>query len=125
MPLFQSSVLNKYLALQDKELLSAKYADFKTYFLNATIQQNILAQKEEQFQVGFLRELFVKVLGYTINPEPSFNLTTELKNIKDAKKADGAIIDNEKVLAVIELKGTDTTNLTKIEQQAFGFKKQN
>jgi Eco57I restriction-modification methylase/TaqI-like C-terminal specificity domain len=122
MPLYQSSVLNKYLALQDKEELSAKYAAFKTYFLNATIQQNILAQKEEQFQEGFLRELFVKVLGYTINPEPDFNLTTELKNIKDAKKADGAILNNEKVLAIIELKGTDTTNLTKIEQQAFGYK---
>ena len=35
---------------------------------------------------GFLRELFVKILGYTLNPEPNFNLTTELKNEKGAKK---------------------------------------
>ena len=27
-------------------------------------QKNILQSKEEQFQEGFLRELFVKVLGY-------------------------------------------------------------
>ncbi|MFM2385956.1 MAG: hypothetical protein RL660_713 [Bacteroidota bacterium] len=122
MALFQTSVLNKYLAAQQQEVLVAQYNVFRAYFHNTTIQANILAQKEEQFQEGFLRELFVKVLGYTINPEPNFNLTTELKNIKDAKKADGAIIDNEKVLAVIELKGTDTTNLTKIELQAFGYK---
>lgn len=122
MALFQTSVLQKYLAEQDNDLLLAQYNIFISYFLNPTIQNNIIAQKEEQFQEGFLRELFVKVLGYTINPEPDFNLTTELKNIKDAKKADGAIIDKEKVLAVIELKGTDTTNLTKIEQQAFNYK---
>lgn len=122
MALFQTSVLNKYLAEQDKDFLLAQYNIYKNYFLNPTIQNNIIAQKEEQFQEGFLRELFVKVLGYTINPEPDFNLTTELKNIKDAKKADGAIVNSEKVLAVIELKGTDTTNLTKIEQQAFNYK---
>ena len=79
MPLFQKSVLQKYLNQQDENLLEVQYGIFKTYFLNATIQQNIIAQKEEQFQEGFLRELFVKVLGYTINPEPNFNLTTELK----------------------------------------------
>ena len=122
MALFQTSVLNKYLTDQYKDFLLVQYNIFKSYFLNPTIQNNIIAQKEEQFQEGFLRELFVKVLGYTINPEPDFNLTTELKNIKDAKKADGAIINQEKVLAVIELKGTDTTNLTKIEQQAFNYK---
>ncbi|MDP3434340.1 MAG: N-6 DNA methylase, partial [Bacteroidota bacterium] len=50
------------------------------------------------------------------------NLTTEYKNIKDSKKADGAIIINESVKAVIELKGTNTTDLSKIESQAFGYK---
>ncbi len=122
MPLFQTSVLNKYLAEQDKPLLEQQYALYRSYFLNATIQKNIIASKEEEFQEGFLRELFVKILGYTINPEPDFNLKTELKNIKDSKKADGAIVDGEKVLAIIELKGTDTINLNQIEIQAFGYK---
>jgi hypothetical protein len=122
MPLFQTSVLNKYLAEQDKPLLEQQYALYRSYFLNATIQKNIIASKEEEFQEGFLRELFVKVLGYTINPEPDYNLKTELKNVKDSKKADGAIVDGEKVLAIIELKGTDTINLNQIEIQAFGYK---
>jgi hypothetical protein len=130
MPLFQTSVLNKYLAEQDKQLLEQQYALYRSYFLNATIQKNIIASKEEEFQEGFLRELFVKVLGYTINPEPDFNLKTELKNVKDSKKADGAILapslserdGMRPVLAIIELKGTDTINLNQIEIQAFGYK---
>ena len=122
MSLFQKSVLNKYLSDQDSLLIESKYAIFKSYFFNTIKQQNIIKSKEEQFQEGFLRDLFVNVLGYIINPEPEYNLKTELKNIKDTKKADGAIIDNENVLAVIELKGTKTSNLDKIEIQAFNYK---
>ena len=122
MSLFQVSVLNKYLAEQDKALLENQYALFKVYFLDSRIQKNIIASKEEEFQEGFLRELFVKIFGYTINPEPNYNLRTELKNVKDSKKADGAIVDNDRVLGVIELKSTDTTNLSKIEIQAFSYK---
>lgn len=61
-------------------------------------------------------------MGYTKNPAPNFNITTEYKNVKDSKKADGAIIINEVVKAVIELKGTHTTDLSKVENQAFGYK---
>src|SRR5690606_38830152 len=64
----------------------------------------------------------VNVFGYVKNPTPDFNLTTELKNIKDSKKTDGAILKAEKALAVIELKGTNTTDLSKVETQAFGYK---
>jgi hypothetical protein len=92
------------------------------HFSNPTIQENIRNSKEEQFQEGFLRELFVNILGYTLNPNPDFNLTTEYKNVKDSKKADGAIIINGLVKAVIELKGTDTTDLGRVESQAFGYK---
>jgi hypothetical protein len=49
MPLFQTSVLNKYLAEQDKQLLEQQYALYRSYFLNATIQKNIIASKEEEF----------------------------------------------------------------------------
>mgnify|MGYP000280052784 CR=1 FL=1 len=122
MPIFQNTVVTKYLKSQDKSKIESKWELFKAYFQNLEIQENIRNSKEEQFQEGFLRELFVKVLGYTLNPEPNFNLTTELKNVKDSKKADGAIIINDDVKAVIELKGTNTTDLGKIETQAFGYK---
>jgi len=122
MPLYQNTAGYKYLKSQNKESITQKWVLFKAYFHNLEIQENIRNSKEEQFQEGFLRELFVKILGYTLNPEPNFNLTTELKNVKDSKKADGAIIINDDVKAVIELKGTNTTDLSKIETQAFGYK---
>ncbi len=122
MPLFQNTVQQKYLKQLNPEFLHSKYLEFKTYFGNPDIQENIRNSKEEQFQEGFLRELFVNILGYTLNPTPDFNLTTEYKNIKDSKKADGAILINNSVKAVIELKGTNTTDLDKIEAQAFGYK---
>ncbi|TRX26704.1 N-6 DNA methylase [Flavobacterium franklandianum] len=122
MPLFQKSVIAKYLKTQDKTILSNQWTDFKNHFHNPTIQENIRNSKEEQYQEGFLRDLFVKILGYSLNPDANFNLTTEYKNVKDSKKADGAIIIEEKVRAVIELKGTNTTDLGKIETQAFGYK---
>lgn len=122
MSLFQKSVEQKYLKQLDSRLIETKYNEFKAYFGNPEIQDNIRNSKEEQFQEGFLRELFVKILGYTLNPSPNFNLTTEYKNIKDSKKADGAIIVGDAVKAVIELKGTNTMDLGKIEAQAFGYK---
>jgi len=122
MSLFQSSVLKKHLAAQDQDSIASAFETYKAYFLDRTIQENIRNSKEEQFQEGFLRELFVNILGYTINPNPEFNLTTELKNIKDAKKTDGAVLKDGKALAVIELKGTDTKDLDKVTDQAFNYK---
>ncbi|MBN2747799.1 MAG: hypothetical protein JXR34_13815, partial [Bacteroidales bacterium] len=122
MSLFQKSVEKKYLNDLDSELIDKKYTDFQSYFGDPEIQENIRNSKEEQFQEGFLRELFVSILGYTLNPQPNFNLTTELKNIANSKKADGAILKGDDATAVIELKGTDTTDLDKIETQAFGYK---
>ena len=122
MSFFQNAVLNKYLKSLNKDALATAYTKFKTHFHNPTIQDNIRDSKEEQYQGEFLIDLFVNVLGYTKNPTPDFNLTTEYKNIKDSKKADGAIIIDNKVKAVIELKGTNTTDLGKIESQAFGYK---
>ena len=122
MAFFQNSVLNKHLKTQDENAVNKAYELFTTYFHNPTIQQNIRDAKEEQFQEGFLRELFVSILGFTLNPHPNFNLTTELKNEKGAKKADGAILQDGKALGVIELKGTDTKDLDKINVQAFNYK---
>ena len=122
MSLFQKTIINKYLKTQNQENLNNKCDLFCKHFHNAEIQENIRNSKEEQYQGEFLIDLFVNVLGYTKNPTPNFNLTTEYKNVKDSKKADGAIIINDKVLAIIELKGTNTTDLSKIEDQAFGYK---
>ncbi|MDM8560357.1 DNA methyltransferase [Candidatus Parabeggiatoa sp. HSG14] len=122
MNIFQNSVLNKYLKMQDEKKIDEAYSQLTAYFHNAEIQQNIRNSKEEQFQEGFLRALFVKILGYTLNPQPNFNLTTELKNEKGAKKTDGAILKNGKALAVIELKGTETKDLDKVNNQAFNYK---
>lgn len=122
MALFQNAVIKKYLQAQNKEQLKEKWLQFQQHFHNPTIQENIRNSKEEQYQGEFLIDLFVTILGYTKNPQPNFNLTTEYKNVKDSKKADGAILIDEKVRAVIELKGTNTTDLGKIETQAFGYK---
>jgi signal recognition particle GTPase len=86
MAIFQKTVLAKYLKLQDFDKVDKAFKKYSKYFHNAERQQNIRDSKEEQFQEGFLRELFVNVLDYTLNPEPNFNLTTELKNEKNAKK---------------------------------------
>jgi type I restriction-modification system DNA methylase subunit len=122
MPLFQPSVLKKYLQQQDSVTVQKAYKKYVKYFHNTTIQANIRSSKEEQFQEGFLRELFVEVLGYTLNPTPKYNLTTELKNIKGAKKVDGAILKDGEALGVIELKGSNTKDLESIRQQAFDYK---
>lgn len=124
MGLFQQTVLKKYLSLLNNETVSAAYEQYKQYFHNTEIQDNIRNSKEEQFQEGFLRELFVKILGYTLNPSPNYNLITEQKNVSNAKKADGAILVNGDIVGVIELKDGKTTDLTKVEQQAFGYKNQ-
>ena len=106
----------------DAQQIAKPWEQYQSYFLNEDIQANIHKIKEEQFQEGFLRELFVKVLGYTINPSPNYNLTTELKNEVGSKKADGAILLDGKVIGVIELKDHKTPDLTSIENQAFGYK---
>ena len=122
--LYQKTIIKKYKNALPAEETAAPWQRFKQYFLNKEIQQNILQSKEEQFQEGFLRELFVKVLGYTLNPSPNYNLITEQKNETNSKKADGAIVQDGKVIGVIELKDHKTPDLSKIESQAFGYKSQ-
>lgn len=122
MSLFQGSVLKKYLKQVDTEKVSKLYKKYTKYFHNTEIQNNIKESKEEQYQAKFLDELFVKIFGYTLNPLPKFNLTTEFKNLKGAKKADGAILVDGKAVTVIELKGTKTKDLESIRQQAFDYK---
>lgn len=122
MALFQTSVLKKYINLQELAVVEKAYRKYQKYFLNPTIQENIKSSKEEQFQATFLTELFVNILGYTINPSPNYNITTEFKNQKNARKADGAILKDTQAIGVIELKGTKTKDLESIRRQAFDYK---
>ncbi len=122
MALFQSSVLKDHLRLQDEQQVEKAYKKFIAFFHNPEIQENIRVSKEEQFQATFLNELFVKVLDYTMNPQPGYQLTTEFKNQKNARKADGAILKDGLAIGVIELKGTNTKHLEGIRQQAFDYK---
>jgi hypothetical protein len=122
MPFFQKSVVNKYLANLDSVAVAKAYEQFRQFYGDAERIENIRLLKEENYQEGFLREIFVDVLGYTINPNKNYNITTEFKNLTDSKKADGAILLDEKAIGVIELKSTTTPNLESIRDQAFNYK---
>ena len=122
MPLFQQSVVNKYVNDVDKTELQIACQAFIAHFHNPAMQENIRNLKEEEYQEGFVRDLFVKVLGYTLNPQPGYNFVLEKKSVTDATKSDGAILLNNNVIAVIELKDTGTADLDKVSNQAFGYK---
>ncbi|WP_298527567.1 N-6 DNA methylase [uncultured Christiangramia sp.] len=106
----------------DEKIIDKAYKKYQKYFWNTTIQENIKSAKEEQYQATFLNELFVNILGYTLFPNPNSNLTTEFKNEKNARKADGAILKDAVAIGVIELKGTNTKDLESIRRQAFDYK---
>lgn len=120
MPLFQASVFRKQCA--EHPAPDAAWEAYAAFFLNPAVQANIRAQTEEQLQGEFLAKLFGEILGYTLAPAEGHNLTRELKNVLNAKSADGALLRGGAVCAVIELKDTRTTDLDKIEPQAFGYK---
>jgi type I restriction-modification system DNA methylase subunit len=122
MAIFQKSVLNKFIKSQDSSKIDTAYQKFSEIFLQADRQAEIRSMKEEEYQDGFLDDLFVNVLGYVKRPNTGYNLVREKKNEADSKKADGAILKNDIPLAVIELKGTDTTDLDKVTKQGFGYK---
>ena len=77
MTLFQNSVLRNYLQKQENFLALNAYEVYKSDFLPKI--ENIKRSKEEQYQYGFLDDLFVKVLGYILNPTPDYNLIAEQK----------------------------------------------
>ena len=120
--MFQNTIIKKYISSQSKDLLISKWGLFREFFHDKGTQDRIRVLKEEQFQEGFLIKLFVEVFGYIKEPDENYNLVTELKNIKDSRKVDGALIFNTTVKCVIELKGTNTTDLGKVEVQAFSYK---
>ena len=82
-----------------------------------TVKTPILIYWFWSIRIKFL--ILTVITSYSIHYTKLYD---EYKNVKDSKKADGAIIINDSVKAVIELKGTNTTDLSKIETQAFGYK---
>ena len=92
---------------------AAAWQLFITHFHDPVKQANIRNLKEEACQEGFVGDLFVSVLGYTLNPQPNFNFVLEQKSVTDATKSDGAILLNNEVIAVIELKDTGTPDWIK------------
>jgi len=125
MAIFQKSVIKKHLNNLDKEHLDKAYRIFKENYSPSKIEK-IKQLKEEEYQDGFLRDLFVDIFGYILKPDANYNLVREFKNQADGRKADGAIIDNNGVaplaLAVIELKSTKTKDFKNVTEQAFGYK---
>ena len=122
MALFQSAVLKQYLSGVSDDEIAEAWAAFQAHFHDPEIQENIRHAKEEEYQDGFLTDLFVNILGYTKYPATGYNLRLEQKDEKGSKKSDGALLKDDKVIGIIELKGTDTTDLDKVEEQAFRYK---
>ncbi|OQX22715.1 MAG: hypothetical protein BWK80_29735 [Desulfobacteraceae bacterium IS3] len=121
MSIFQQSVIKNYLAGIDRDQVEKAYQVFQKNYSPEKIEI-IKKLKEEEYQDGFLRDVFVDVLGYILKPDADFNLVREFKNQSDGKKADGAVLKNDKAKAVIELKSTKTKDLKSITEQAFNYK---
>lgn len=121
MALFQESIIRKHLGTLDLDVVEQAYQRFKEVYSASKIL-NIKVAKEEQYQEGFIKDIFGAVLGYSVFPEQPFNIQTEKKNESDSKKADGAIFRGENVVGVIELKDNKTKNLDAVKEQAFGYK---
>ena len=121
MEIFQKSVVEKFISNLDDSVVDSAYERFKEVYSLDHIN-NIKTLKEEQYQEGFIRDIFVTVLGYTIPPSSNYNIELEKKNETDSKKADGAILKDGKVIGVIELKGNNTKTLDSVKDQAFGYK---
>ena len=67
--MFQSTIIKKYISSQNKDTLLSKWDLFREFFHNKGNQIRIRELKEEQFQEGFLIELFVKIFGYVFPTE--------------------------------------------------------
>ncbi|MBR5676315.1 MAG: type I restriction enzyme HsdR N-terminal domain-containing protein, partial [Neisseriaceae bacterium] len=119
MSLFKAKILSQYI--QDEQVIEERYALLQNYQKKAEDIKNF---REEQYQTGFLEEIFEQCLGYTLkihNPK-NYNLEREKKNETDSKKADAVIYNQHgEVIAVIELKDQKTNDLSKAVEQAFNY----
>ncbi|MBQ5429450.1 MAG: type I restriction enzyme HsdR N-terminal domain-containing protein, partial [Neisseriaceae bacterium] len=119
MHLFKDKILSQYI--QDEQVIEERYAALQAFQSKA---EDIRHFKEEQYQTGFLEDIFEKCLGYTLkihNPK-QYNLEREKKDETDGKKADAVIYNTQgEVIGVIELKDQKTQDLEKVVSQAFHY----
>ncbi|RLA06981.1 MAG: hypothetical protein DRQ51_07595 [Gammaproteobacteria bacterium] len=123
--IFQTQVLNKFIKEQQEQnpdLIQQRYQKFKEY---QNKKDDVKKFKEEKYQDGFLTDVFENCLGYTKDTTTlkNFNLEREKQNSQDTKKADAAIIINNEVIGVIELKSyrDDNRTLYKHVPQLFNY----
>jgi hypothetical protein len=125
---FQKAITKSHIDNQQKDI-EKYYKVFQKNFGNDEKKLHLRSVKEEQYQEGFVRELFCECLGYTIFPTPNYNIVTEYKTEVDGTKVDAVIMKNDNknlgesnVTAVIELKDYKTPDLKSVEDQAFRYK---
>jgi len=125
----KDKILKKFTTRFDKQIIDELYKSFLDY---QNKKYAIKKFKEIEYQEGFLRDIFVKCLGYKLKTDypDNYTISREAINEYDSKKADGIIWINGSPKAVIELKDTRTMDLTRPRckgeldavSQAFNYK---
>jgi hypothetical protein len=67
MALFQEAIIKKHLNLIDDKIIEKAFSEYKRVYSPDKIK-NIRVAKEEQYQEGFIKEIFGSVLGYSVYP---------------------------------------------------------
>lgn len=130
--LFGQKVLNDFIRKQDEKLIENRWQKYKNFLAK---KEKISSWIETDYQDGFLEDIFENCLGYiskTRSTDEHYTLEREKKNETNAQKADGALLVDDKVVAVIELKDLKTKDLDKkynreesAVRQAFGYLQHN
>ena len=126
--LFGQKVLNDFIQKQDEKLIEKRWQKYKNFLAK---KEKISSWIETDYQDGFLEDIFENCLGYiskTRSKDEHYTLEREKKNETNAQKADGALLVDDKVVAVIELKDQKSKDLDKkynreesAVRQAFGY----
>lgn len=130
--LFQQKVFGDFVDKQNQTQIEQRWQKFKTFLAK---KEKIASWIETDYQDGFLEDIFENALGYiskTRSTNEQYTLEREKKNETNAQKADGALMVEGKVVAVIELKDLKTKDLDKkynrevsAVSQAFGYLQNN
>jgi len=130
--LFGQKILNDFIQKQDEKLIENRWQKYKNFLAK---KEKISSWIETDYQDGFLEDIFENCLGYiskTRSKDEHYTLEREKKNETNAQKADGALLVDDKVVAVIELKDLKTKDLDKkynreesAVRQAFGYLQHN